>query len=245
MKPKIVDLVFVLDASESMRPCFEGLAQNIDKVVNPLQGMGMKVRLGLIAINAGKTSDNRPAYWVTTLGSPDFCASMEYINSGNPVLFTENNAQFIQEMRAITLQGDEDQLLALDCALDFPFGHMSTTRRVVAMFSDECLEDGITGVDKLNDIDAIVAKIMARKVLLFAALPTSDGLERLGQADSAQIEPVAGGEGLASVNFGKLLGQMAKSISTSSLQAGPENYIKGTFGQYQWGTGDASVVGLR
>ena len=44
---KNVDIVFVIDASGSMRPCFEGLANNMDEIVRPLQGYNLNVRLGL------------------------------------------------------------------------------------------------------------------------------------------------------------------------------------------------------
>ena len=54
MKPKIVEIVLVIDASESMRPCFEGLARNLDQIVQPLQGFNFKVRLGLMAMSVGK-----------------------------------------------------------------------------------------------------------------------------------------------------------------------------------------------
>ena len=243
MKPSTVELVFVLDASESMRPCFEGLANNLQQVVNPLQTLGLKVRLGFIAMRVGNTVDGGALIDTSSIN----CSSdaLPFIASGDPGLFTEDNALFSSKMRALELGGDENQLLALDCALDFPFGPMVNTRRVVAMFSDETIEDGFSGAADVEKIPAIVTKIMARRIQFFAALPSSPALEALGSADCAQIEPVPGGEGLASVNFSKLLGQMAKSISCASLQAGPENYQKGLFGQYEWGLTDGDFTGLR
>lgn len=243
MKPSTVELVFVLDASESMRPCFEGLANNLQQVVNPLQTLGLKVRLGFIAMRVGNTVDGGALIDTSSIN----CSSdaLPFIASGDPGLFTEDNALFSSKMRALELGGDEHQLLALDCALDFPFGPMVNTRRVVAMFSDETIEDGFFGAAVVETIPAIVTKIMARRIQFFAALPSSPALEALGSADCAQIEPVQGGEGLANVNFSKLLGQMAKSISCASLQAGPENYQKGLFGQYELGSAEGDFTGLR
>ncbi len=243
MKPSTVELVFVLDASESMRPCFEGLANNLQQVVNPLQTLGLKVRLGFIAMRVGNTVDGGEL--IDTSGINCSSNALPFIASGDPGLFTEDNALFSSKMRALELGGDEHQLLALDCALDFPFGPMVNTRRVVAMFSDETIEDGFLGDSVVEKIPAIVTKIMARRIQFFAALPSSPALEALGSADCAQIEPVQGGEGLASVNFSKLLGQMAKSISCASLQAGPENYQKGLFGQYELGSAEGDFTGLR
>ena len=250
MKPSTVELVFVLDASESMRPCFEGLANNLQQVVNPLQTLGLKVRLGFIAMRVGNNSSgDGGVVHVESINASDASDSasdvIASILSGDLGLFTEGNALFISKMRALELGGDEHQLLALDCALDFPFGPMVNTRRVVAMFSDETIEDGFFGPAVVETIPAIVTKIMARRIQFFAALPSSPALEALGSADCAQIEPVQGGEGLANVNFSKLLGQMAKSISCASLQAGTENYQKGLFGQYEWGSSAGDFAGLR
>ena len=243
MKPSTVELVFVLDASESMRPCFEGLANNLQQVVNPLQTLGLKVRLGFIAMRVGNATGGGGVIATASINSASDPIAL--IASGDPGLFTEDNALFSSKMRALELGGDEHQLLALDCALDFPFGPMVNTRRVVAMFSDETIEDGFSGAAVVEKIPAIVTKIMARRIQFFAALPSSPALVALGSADCAQIEPVQGGEGLANVNFSKLLGQMAKSISCASLQAGPENYQKGLFGQYEWGLTDGDFTGLR
>ena len=243
MKPSTVELVFVLDASESMRPCFEGLANNLQQVVNPLQTLGLKVRLGFIAMRVGNATGGGGVIATASINSASDPIAL--IASGDPGLFTEDNALFSSKMRALELGGDEHQLLALDCALDFPFGPMVNTRRVVAMFSDEKIEDGFSGAAVVEKIPAVVAKIMARRIQFFAALPSSPALEALGSADCAQIEPVQGGEGLASVNFSKLLGQMAKSISCASLQAGPENYQKGLFGQYELGSAEGDFTGLR
>ena len=243
MKPSTVELVFVLDASESMRPCFEGLANNLQQVVNPLQTLGLKVRLGFIAMRVGNATGGGGVIATASINSASDPIAL--IASGDPGLFTEDNALFSSKMRALELGGDEHQLLALDCALDFPFGPMVNTRRVVAMFSDEKIEDGFSGAAVVEKIPAIVTKIMARRIQFFAALPSSPALEALGSADCAQIEPVQGGEGLASVNFSKLLGQMAKSISCASLQAGPENYQKGLFGQYELGSAEGDFTGLR
>ena len=243
MKPSTVELVFVLDASESMRPCFEGLANNLQQVVNPLQTLGLKVRLGFIAMRVGNATGGGGVIATASINSASDPIAL--IASGDPGLFTEDNALFSSKMRALELGGDEHQLLALDCALDFPFGPMVNTRRVVAMFSDEKIEDGFSGAAVVEKIPAIVTKIMARRIQFFAALPSSPALEALGSADCAQIEPVQGGEGLANVNFSKLLGQMAKSISCASLQAGPENYQKGLFGQYELGSAEGDFTGLR
>jgi hypothetical protein len=50
--------------------------------------------------------------------------------------------------------------------------------------------------------------------------------------DRAEIEAVDGGDGLKSVDFRKLLAQMAKSISVSTIQAGREpTWQRAIYGQ--------------
>ena len=99
--------------------------------------------------------------------------------------------------------------------------------------------------DELAQVPAILAKIMARRVQFFGALPSSGSLEQIGSADCSQIEKLQGGDGLASVNFSKLLGQMGKSMSVTSMQGGEGKYQRAIFGQDQWTSGSGSFEGLR
>jgi hypothetical protein len=240
MKAATVEVVFVVDASESMRPCFEGLAKNLDQIVKPLQGFDLKVRLGLIAMSLGKTETGGRLVRTETLAG-----GVEEIYRGGTGLFTEDGAAFSARLHALQIGGDENHLIALDCALDFPFGPVAATRRVVALFGDERIEDGLLGEDDISKVPALVTKIMARRIQFFGALPISPALEQLATADSCQVEEVSGGDGLANVDFRKLLAQMAKSISGTSLQGGEERYQRGLFGQEQWQTGSGSFDGLR
>ncbi len=121
MKVNNVDLVFVIDASESMRPCFEGLARNLDQVLSPLQGFDFKVRLGLVAMSLGSSANGgRVVRTVTLAGdeAPIYQASAE--------LFTEDGRQFGAKLRGIELAGDENHLVALDSRLIFPLGLLLT-----------------------------------------------------------------------------------------------------------------------
>lgn len=240
MKASNVDLVFVIDASESMRPCFDGLAKNIDQVIRPLQGFNFNVRLGLVAMNVGIADGGGQLVSTVTLAG-----GLDSIYSTQSELFTRDGSAFAAKLRSIEMEGDENHLLALDFALDFPFGPVSSTRRVVAMFSDEEIEDGSVTKEQMAMIPKLIEKAMARRVMLFAAMPFSPGLEALGSLDGAQIEPVSGGDGLASVNFAKLMAQMARSISVSSAQGLEASYTRALFGQDGWAAASGSFAGLR
>jgi hypothetical protein len=244
MPSKFCDIVFVLDASESMRPCIQGLVTNLNQMIRPLQGFEFKVRVGLVAMSVGVGDGGAPIYRMETLAG-DGVDALRAIYSQNQNLLSENTSRFAEKLNSLSLGGDEDHLLALDCAFDFPFGPVSTTRRVVALFSDERIEDGMVGPEQLAMVDALVDKLAARKIMLFAALPESPALVQLGCAEGCQIETVAGGNGLSNVNFSKLLAQMGKTISVASVQGEEASYTRALFGQNEWGAGTGSFDGLR
>ena len=76
---------------------------------------------------------------------------------------------------------------------------------------------------------------MARHIQLFAAIPEGAAANQLAETDRSEIEFIDGGAGLKNVDFSRLLGQMGKSISGSSLQAVSEpSYRRALFGQDKW-----------
>ncbi len=248
MPPPNVDIVFVLDASESMKPCFDGLKKHLNVILAPMQGYVNKVRFGLLAHFAAPLR-GRAVYEHTFLGGqgPEMLPKLYGQGSANDAnFFTTDGNLFARKLGEIKLGANEEMLIALDTALDFPFGPLHNTKRVVVLFSDEKLEDGLEQ-GKYNDkIPDIIDKLHKRKIKLFVAMPGSDGLWALAAADQSEVEEVADGNGLSGVDFAKLLGQMGKSISGSSLQATSEpRYQRAIFGQDKWGSEgrivDASV----
>jgi|GEM_PF-1433243 len=242
MKPITVEIVLLIDASESMRPCFDGLRQHLNGLLSPLRQANFKVRFGLVAYAAGRDRSG-PVYDHTFVGGsgPQMIRKL-YSGQGQPTdYFTEDPSQIMRVLGGLAPQGNEDTLLALDIAADFPFGPAEATRRVIALFTDEKLEDGIAGEAPIAKLPDLVMKLQQRRIQLFAAAPFSDGLEVLATVDRAEIEPVEGGDGLKSLDFKKLLAQMGKSISIASLQLGREpSWKKAIFGQDRWAV-DRSV----
>ena len=53
-----VDIVFVVDASESMKPCFDKLKQNLRRFILPLNQASFEVRLGLLAYHSMKVGSH-------------------------------------------------------------------------------------------------------------------------------------------------------------------------------------------
>ena len=239
MPAQQVDVVIVIDASASMKPCIDQLRQHLRELVKPLQGTAGIIRFGLVAVNALKNGSGKGSiYNIETLAANGGEESLDAIyGSGSDQRdhFTQDTEKILKSLGDIQLRGDENNLLALDVALDHPFGPVSTTKRVVALFSDERLETGIDGARPGRLIPALIEKIHKRRIKLFCALPMSEWAQELSQANGSEIEAVDGTLGLTSVDFRSLLSQMGKSISVSSIQGGlEESYSRALFGQDRW-----------
>ena len=231
-----VDVVLVVDCSSSMRHCFGELREHLKDLLQPLQQGGLEPRFGVVGYSAGNQQGSR--YFRFTFMGGAGGSLVGNLYGGQPRAqdyFTTDPAAVAQVLDSLKAGGDEDTLLALDVAVDLPFGPVSSTRRVIAVFTDEPLEAGVSGRENLGLIPALIEKLMARRIQLFVAAPFSEALAELGSADRAEIEAVEGGDGLKSVDFKKLLAQMGKSISVSALQMGSEPaFRRPLFGQERW-----------
>lgn len=235
-----VDMIFVIDISGSMAPCLDSLRKHLDQLTQPLQGYVSHIRFGLVAMSVTPVN-NENIYSLNLLLSNGVTAFNKlYLTSSNAVnnendFFTDDPQQFAKVLADLVPHGDEDMLVALDIATDMPFGPLSTTKRVIALFSDEPFEGGIQGSANNHRIPQLIEKLQQRHIQLFVAIPDSDAVQQLSTADRSEIELVAGGKGLAGVNFELLLSQMGKSISGSSMQALAEPaYTRALFGQDKW-----------
>jgi hypothetical protein len=246
MSAPTVELVFVLDASGSMAPCFTAVATHLADVIKPIQGAGSTLRFGLITYAVGVSDGGGKLFYLNTLNKVGLYPLLYGKSTQAPAadLFVTDVKQFQDSLEGVEIAGDENTLVALDCALDFPFGPVASTKRVVAIFSDEKIEDGSVTPSQLAMIPQLIDKIHARRIKLFAALPSSPAAEQLAEADGSEFEDVQGGDGLKGVDFGNLFRQMGKSISGASLQKSTtEKYQRGLFGQESWGSGTGARSG--
>jgi len=230
-----VDIVLVIDASASMRPCIDQLRAHLRELIKPMQGHVGKVRFALVAVNvlSHKQVDGE-VYNLETIAGGSQVSLQSLYNPANQQqeLLTENADKVMARLGTIQAAGNEDNLWALDIAFDHPFGPVSTTKRIVALFSDEPFEGGARVSVNRSLIPQLIQKIHQRRIKLFCAVPFSDLAQELSQANGSEIEAVDGGQGLAAVDFRALLGQMGKSISISSIQGGlEETYQRALFGQ--------------
>jgi len=236
MKSSTVDLVLVVDASSSMGPCFAQLREHLKELIYPLQQAQFKVRFGLLAYAAAKRNGKVMYHHSFLCGNGHETLQKLYApEAAESGFFSTDPSSIAQVLDGVVAQGNEDTYVALDIAADFPFGPADSTRRVVALFTDEPLEAGVQEAAPKAKLPELIKKFQDRKIQFFASAPFSESLEDLAAMDSAQIEAITGGDGLQSVDFRKLLAQMGKSISVSTLQAGVEpRFVKALFGQNLW-----------
>lgn len=132
-------------------------------------------------------------------------------------------------------------LMALDCALDYPFGELETTRRVVVLLSDEPFETNCNFESHARDYaeraERMILKICARHVGLFMVMPESEIAYMLSEANGSAYEiPCHSGDGLSSFDFCRFFSCLCNAISTiTSLQMAQTSrerpFEKSLFGQ--------------
>ena len=63
-----VDIVFVVDASDSMTPCFQKLRDNLRRFIQPLNQASFEIRYGLVAYN----NPGQGVYWFRFIYATSF-----------------------------------------------------------------------------------------------------------------------------------------------------------------------------
>lgn len=232
MPAQNVEVVFVIDTSDSMQPYIDALKSNLERLILPLHQSGLNVRFGLVSHSV--TGKN--IYTISFL-KPCSSALLRGFYGGQYDIgdfFTDSSRRFTEVLDGLVTQGGENTPLALDFALDYPFGPLGSTRRVVAFFSDERIEDGEMSPGWESVIPQLVDKAMARKIMLFGYIPESPAALQLSEAERSEMT-FWDCRDIGQIDFAKLLAGMGKSISLSSVQATKEpGYSKALFGQDKW-----------
>ncbi|MDR1817975.1 MAG: VWA domain-containing protein [Puniceicoccales bacterium] len=241
------DIVFVLDASDSMEPMLEGVKESIGKLADTLR------------FDLSRDWDFRLDFLAHACGNDRFlCRSvrmdvsvLDALYLGNPVLasrcFTQSVIEFKQALAEVRTGGDEMPLAALDIALDYPWRDARECRRAVVLLTDEAVETGINVAAQRAHVPELVNKIHAKRVKLFIVAPESEIFYRLAMADGCEYEVVPdSGNGLAGLDFSKLMESVGKSVSASQSVLPGDDAPLPLFGQERWrATGDeTSILGV-
>ena len=236
MPTQKVDIVFLIDASDSMTPCFEKLKENLKLFLKPLQDANFTVRYGLLAYSAG-VDDGSVIYRHRGLDTAaGGIGSLYSANVDENNFFTPDQDVFLRSLASIKTAGDEDTPVALDIAADFPFAPIGDSRRAIALFSNEKIEDGVCGTEHLQQLNLVLQKIAKRKISLYAYIPGSEAAVGLSRLPKSIIRSVPEGPNCwDNIDFGALMEAMGKSISVSTLQMTQEpEFQKAIYGQDQW-----------
>lgn len=251
------DVLFVLDASGSMRPCFDQLRTHIKRFVEPFKTTGFtSLRLGLLAYSANKNRTLHKVVYRNMFLCPDRIGNMPALygdhKTASQMFFTnssnieENVDKFVRRLDEIKCLGDEDTPFAIDCAADFPFEPINTTRRVIILFTDEKIDDGVSKMDSVGEnfstLERIMEKISQRHISFYYFGPQSAATEAMEEYPRVFVQDVIAyqdrhndTETWDNLDMGRILENIGKSVSQSVLQFSEEPPTeRAIYGQDTW-----------
>lgn len=242
----VVDMVFCLDASASMAPCINGVRRNIGAFLDGLAGESNRTidcRIDFLAHSCDPSAGIVRSVSLRRQGA-DLVNALYGQRADPAAFFTTNTTEVRAALDQVNVIGDEAMLVALDMCLDYPWRPRAKCHRVVALLTDEPLEENADAQAQQQMIGPIIDKIHALGVMLFLVGPKSAGFNELAEADKSQYQQVGQtNDGLGSLDFGRVLAHIGKSVSVSVLQGTSEKPFKrALFGQDQWVASNVEVT---
>lgn len=251
---KCADVVFVIDASGSMRTCFDQLRTHIRRFVEPFREEGFSsLRMGLLAYSANINRTTKKCIYRNIVIGGEGASAMKSLYGSTPIredlFFTKSQGgavdteSFMHRLDGIRCKGDEDTVFALDCAADFPYGPLASTRRVMVLFTDEKIEDGVLKQESIGEnfsqVEKVMKKIADRHISLYVFAPASPVTDMMSEFSRVfltvvpEFRPEAT-DTWTNIDFARILDIMGKTVS-SSLSGGKEkDFSRAIFGQDAW-----------
>jgi uncharacterized protein YegL len=238
------DIVFLIDASDSMKPVLNAVKDNITKLVDTLANDTQRqwdIRVDFLAHASGNG--------LMRYRSVRFDNSVAILNSlyhhepePSQYFFTTDIAKFKSRLAEIETAGDETTLIALDSALEYPWRPAQEGHRAIVLLTDEPIETGEDVEEQVAQLEKLVEKIHRKRVKLFIIAPDSDAFQTLSMADKCEYEIVDGtNDGMKDVNFGKLMEAIGKSVSVSGKSTGANDTLTPLYRQDRWGAASGSL----
>ena len=222
------DIVFCMDASGSMSPCFDGVRKNVVKLLKSIESTGLQrkwdVRFDYLAYSNGSDSMrletlNKSGKSVLDSLYGGGGSLFQGGSGGNPSdFFTSDVSKFRDGLERVNCRGDEATILALDIAADFPFRDAKTCHRAVVLFTDEAVDDGTFVEESKSKLMDLAKKYQDKKIMLFMVTPDCPTFDTLSQIDKCEWT-VDESSGLGDINFGKLMESIGKSVSISQTSS--------------------------
>jgi hypothetical protein len=238
------DIVFCIDASDSMTPCIAAVKENLKQLIDVFEDDQKRVwdlRLDFIAhaFGNGKFHCYSARQDVTLLE--------DIYHNDNPATqrcFTTSPDKFKNALARVRTLGDEVTLAALDIALDFPWRPAESCHRVVVLLTDEPIETGEAVKLQRELVSKVVEKIHDKRIKLFIYAPESEILYKLSMANGCEYEVLADAhDGMRNVDFEKLMEVVGKSVFISQSTLPGSNEPQPLFGQETWSVTDDGAVG--
>jgi hypothetical protein len=242
---RTADVVFCLDASNSMQPALDGVRAHLGDFVAGLKSSAQgtwDVRFDFLAYRASDVQDGAIfSHDSLRLSGLDLIQKL-YATTPQTTLakdfFTTNIDEFKTSLARIKPSGDEAPLVALDTALDFPWRESANCHRVVILMTDEPFETGACMDFQKQQLPQLIQKIQDLRVMLFLVAPQSAVFDQLAAVDKSEYQVIDNntGDGLRSVNFNKVLMQIGKSVSVSLQTSTMEKKAipRGLYRQHEW-----------
>jgi von Willebrand factor type A domain len=232
----VADVVFCLDSSTSMEPCFDAVRKHVVEFVEGLKSDGQTVwdvRFEFVS-HATSRFGQQIVFRLRSMYEGNLQASLYGANGGGGRFFTTDLAEFRSAMSDLTAKGDETNFIALDFCLDLPWRTAPDCHRIVVVLTDEPLETGLEVAEQRAKVKELIEKVHGLGVKLFLVGPESAAYDELSMANGSEYEIVSKGAGLESADFGRLLRQIGKSVSASRAQAVRAGVRRALFGQDRW-----------
>lgn len=228
-----------------MEHWFHAVSQNINKLLAGLASnpqMHWDVRVDFLAFQHGNVEDG--IHWYRSVNYNSSANLIQGIYGEQDDAMSEFFTKDIDHFRAALetvakepLLLEEEQLLALDIALDYPWRTAEKCHRVVVLLTDESVETGIFVDQQLKKLPELMAKVGDKFVKLFIVAPESNAFYKLSNCEYSEYEIIPEYEMKEQLDFGKLLYAIGSSLSSHNQQylSDPaSNAPKPLFGQEHW-----------
>lgn len=241
------DIVFCMDASGSMSNAFDGVRNNVMKLIESIKTdlqNHWDVRFDFLAY-----SNTHGAMRLQTLnydGKEVIDGLYHTVTDPNGGktggdFFTTDVKKFKNRLSTIEVGCCEASGLALDIAADFPWRDASTCHRTVILLTDEAIATGQYERETKAKVMDLAKKFQDKKIALYMVTPDCDVFDTLSQIDKCEWT-IDTSEGLTNVDFTKLMQGIGKSVSVSQTSAAAKNAAMPLFNESAWRTHGGNEV---
>ena len=247
------DIVFCMDASGSMSPTFEGVRNHVFELLDSLKAdlqYSWDVRFDFLAYKTAYDCSGKAGMIFDTVGKKNievldglYRSSCDANGGSSSGFFTKDLNAFRSALQAVTCKGDETSAPAIDMAADFPFRDATTCHRVIILLTDERMEDGTDVQGSNSKLVELAKKLQSRRIALYMVTPQSDMYDTLSQIDKCEWTVVDDdSNGLSTVDFGKLMQCIGKSVSVSQTSTSASIDPMPLFNENNWTSHDDYVL---